>query len=105
VVVFSFLPCLAYPADLANEGRGLAVDGCSACHQVTPRQKRPEPVFDPDQARSVPAPSFAAIARKYHGRPAALARFIRDPKHPMREGDWDERDLEAVVAFIQSLSR
>ena len=93
----------AYPASLA-EGRRLAMGACSACHQVTQSQKPPQPVFDADEARSISAPSFAVIAEKYRGRPQALGRFIRDPKHPMPELDWDERDLRDVVAYLQSIA-
>jgi cytochrome c551/c552 len=90
-------------ANLAAEGRSLAIDGCSTCHQVTPAQKRPRPVFDLDQAMTISAPTFAEIARKYRGRSGALRRFILDPEHPMPEQDWDARDLRAIVVYIQGL--
>ncbi len=93
----------ARAASPSENGRDLAIQGCSACHQVTADQKRPGPVFDPDQATTVAPPSFAEIASKYRGRESALRRFILDPKHPMPEQEWDGRDLRAVVVYIQSL--
>jgi cytochrome c551/c552 len=93
----------AWAASPSENGRDLAIQGCSACHQVTSDQKRPRPVFDPDQAMSVVPPSFMEIAGKYRGRANGLRHFIRDPKHPMPEQEWDARDLRAVVGYIQSL--
>ena len=93
----------ALAANPAEQGRNLAIEGCSACHQVTPAQKPPPPVFDPDQAMTISAPAFGEIARKYRGRSGALRRFILDPKHPMPEQHWDTRELRAVVAYIQEL--
>jgi mono/diheme cytochrome c family protein len=84
-------------------GRDLAIDACSACHQVTQEQKSRPPVFDRDEQTYVPAPSFNAIAIKYFDRPSALRAFILAPAHPMREQNWDPADLAAVVAFIRSL--
>ena len=85
------------------EGRVIAVEACSACHQVLPDQKPPPPVFDRDEDRNVPAPSFADIARKYRGKPRQLRAFITAPLHPMREQDWDRVDLDAVADYIGSL--
>jgi hypothetical protein len=34
-----------------------------------------------------------------------LRRTILAPPHPMREQQWSETDLKAVVAYIQSLRR
>ena len=105
VMITAFLAgtAAALAANSAAEGRSISIEGCSACHQVTPAQKRPPSVFDPDQAMSISAPTFAEIAIKYHGRSDALRRFIRDPKHPMREQDWGAHDLRAIVAYIQAL--
>lgn len=84
-------------------GRALAIDACSACHQVTTAQKPVSPVYNPDEHVSIAAPTFQAIAAKYARRPSALRRFILDPVHPMPEQRWNPADLNAVVAFIQSL--
>ena len=93
----------AFAAGPATAGRQLAMDGCSACHKVAAGQKQPEPVYDPDQAKAVSAPTFADIARIYRKRPQALRGIILDPKHPMPAQNWDERDVKAVVAYIESI--
>lgn len=93
----------AQAAGNVGAGRALAVDACSACHQVTARQKTPPPVFNPEEGVDVAAPSFPVIAKKYARRPSALRHIILSPPHPMREQLWDRADLAAVVAFIQSL--
>lgn len=95
----------AQAAQNVRAGRALAIDACSACHQVTPDQKPRPPVFNPDEYVNVAAPSFRAIATKYARRPMALRRIILNPVHPMPEQDWDPADLTAVVTFIQSLAR
>ena len=97
--------CGAEAAQNIRAGRALAIDACSACHQVTPDQKPRPPVFNPEEYANVSAPAFDRIAAKYSGRPWALRRFILNPVHPMPEQNWDPTDLTAVVAFIQSLDR
>lgn len=84
-------------------GRSLARDACSACHQVSPRQKRPPPVFDPDQQANVRAPTFMSIARDPRKNAAYLRKVITRPHYPMREQSYDEDDLAAIIAYIQSL--
>jgi hypothetical protein len=34
-----------------------------------------------------------------------LRQLILNPPHPMREQQWSEADLKAVIAYIQSLRR
>ena len=86
-------------------GRGIAIEACSACHKVSAGQMRPAPVLDPDEGVSTAAPDFTVIARKYARRPKALRRYIQAPVHPMREQLWDGEDLDAVVAFVQTMAR
>lgn len=95
----------AQAAQNVRAGRALAIDACSACHQVTPDQKSRLPVFNPDEYANVAAPPFRAIAAKYARRPLALRRIILNPVHPMPEQNWDPADLTAVITFIQSLAR
>lgn len=83
--------------------RQLAIDACSACHQVTPEQRPPPLVFDPDEQVNVAAPAFDAIAAKFRHRPAALRQLILAPRHPMREQNWDPADLTAVITFVRSI--
>ena len=84
-------------------GASLARDACSACHQVSPRQTPPAPVFDPDQQATVPAPSFMKIARDRRKDAAYLRRVITRPHYPMREQSFDQDDLDAIIAYILSL--
>ena len=95
----------AHASPNLRAGRELAIDACSACHQVTTDQKPRPPVFNSDEQADIAAPPFGAIAAKYARRPSALRHFILNPVHPMPEQQWDPADLTAVVAFIQSLSR
>jgi mono/diheme cytochrome c family protein len=85
------------------EGQAIATDACSACHQVTRGQKRPAPVPDPHESVLVAAPSFMEIAVNHGSDKAYLRAAILRPHYPMREQDWLEGDLRAVIAYIQSL--
>ena len=98
---FALAPAQA--ASSNQEGRKDAVAYCSACHRVTKDQKQPPAVFDPDEARSLEAPSFDVIATRYSGRADALRHFIRAPRHPMREQQFLPQDLRAIVRYIASL--
>jgi mono/diheme cytochrome c family protein len=93
----------AEPKGLVAEGAALSRDACSACHQVSPRQKPPPPVFDADQAVGIPAPSFMKIASDRQNSAADLQRMITRPHYPMREQAYDKDDLDAIVAYILSL--
>ena len=95
----------AIAASPVLEGRQRAIEDCSACHRVTKDQKLPPLVSDPEEARSMQAPPFDVIARRYAGRPALLARFIRAPLHPMREQQFLPTDLKAIVRYISSLGK
>lgn len=89
----------------ASVGRERAIEGCSACHQVTSSQTPPAPVPNPDALELVPAPSFAHIAAKYRGRDKELRAFIKAPLHPMKEQRFLDADLNAIVAYIRSLDK
>jgi mono/diheme cytochrome c family protein len=86
-------------------GRRLAVEACSACHQVTMRQTHPTPVGNPDTNEFVAAPSFQAIAVKFRHDEAGLRAFILAPDHPMREQTFVPRDLDDIVAYIHARAR
>ena len=92
-------------AQNVRAGRELAIQACSACHQVTSDQKPRMPVFNPEEYANVAAPPFRSVATKYSHRSLALRNFILNPVHPMPEQNWDPADLTAVVAFIQSLGK
>ena len=74
-------------------GKALAIEACSACHQVIPTQKKPAPVASPDEGVPVQAPTFAAIAALC--LPADQLRLkIASPHYPMREQMFSGMDLE-----------
>jgi mono/diheme cytochrome c family protein len=88
----------------ADDGRSLAQQYCSACHQVTKEQALPPNVVvdtgtGPEEFE---APSFAAIARKDRGE-AALRDRILHPYYPMREQQFVPEELDAIVAYILAL--
>lgn len=100
------VPCAADGAQENREiamGREIAVDACSACHRVTSAQPNPRSVLDADSGDYISAPGFLEIARTRGGDPAYLHQFITRPKHPMREQMWNDADLQAIIAYIQSL--
>ena len=95
----------AAAAPATERGRTIATEACASCHRVTAAQPLPPPVADPNEETTVPAPSFFAIARTHGGDPAYLRKAILTPHYPMREQDWTRADLDAVVAYIQSLQK
>lgn len=99
------IPVAASASTLVDVGRDRAVESCSACHRVTRDQKPPVPVPNPDQLELVVTPSFASIAAAYEGKDAALRAFIRKPQHPMKEQQFLDSDLDAIVAYIHSLDK
>jgi len=86
-----------------EDGKALAREACAACHQVTPEQQPPRPVYNPDEGNAVRAPSFVAIARDPTRTDDYLRAIITRPHYPMREQMIDNEDLEALVAYIGSL--
>lgn len=91
------------PVNPVETGRALAIEACSACHQVTATQKRPSPVPNPDEGIPTEAPTFRAIAERC--TPADRLRAeVANPHYPMREQMLDGIDLDALAAYIRSLA-
>lgn len=103
IFVWLGAPGASSASALTDIGRDRAVESCSACHQVTKDQKLPAPVPNPDQLEMVMAPSFASMAAAYEGKDRELRAFIRKPQHPMKEQQFLDADLDAIVAYIHSL--
>ncbi len=102
IVVFA-TPTAGKPVDPVDSGRALAIEACSACHQVTGAQKRPPPVPNPDEGIPTEAPTFRAIAERC--TPAdRLNAEIANPHYPMREQMLDGIDFDALAAYIRSLA-
>jgi mono/diheme cytochrome c family protein len=93
----------AGPEGQISEGASMARDACSACHQVSPDQKPPPPVFDQDQEVGIIAPSFMKIASNPRNNAARLRKVIAEPHYPMREQMLDPEDRNALIAYIISL--
>src|SRR5450755_3549546 len=87
---------------IAAEGRTLAIQACSACHQVTETQPPRSAVLNPDSLEQVHAPSFVQISQKYGKNTKRLRAFILLPKHPMPEQKFLPHDLDAIVVYIRS---
>jgi mono/diheme cytochrome c family protein len=107
ILAIATIAGITSPADAGSgnptRGRALAIEDCSACHQVTAQQSVPPTVRDPDADENIAAPTFATIGRKYAGDSRALRAFIVEPHYPMREQEFLPRDLDDIVAYIQSL--
>lgn len=104
------LPIVLAPAAFAdpNEvalGRERAIEYCAGCHQVTRQQARPEPVPFPEENSGVVTPSFAAISAKYDGHEKELRAYIKAPTHPMKEQQFLESDLNAIIAYIMTAEK
>ncbi|HTQ14212.1 MAG TPA: c-type cytochrome [Rhizomicrobium sp.] len=95
---------VAGDAKQVSLGHQIAVEACSSCHRVERAQAQPQGVPNPEERNAVMAPSFAAIASDTRDNDAFLRQAITAPKHPMREQEWQKADLDAVVAYIRSLS-
>ncbi len=104
-LLLAFGTAAAARAPSATRGKRLAIEACAACHQVTARQPRPAPVGDTNINEYVAAPAFAEIGKKFRHDGAGLRAFILAPDHPMREQTFVPRDLDDIVAYIQSLGR
>jgi mono/diheme cytochrome c family protein len=93
----------AASADKVAAGKELAMEACSACHQVAPEQTPPKLVYDPDAKNRVAAPPFAQIARDPRKDGIYIRAILRQPHAPMREQRIDAADADAIVAYILSL--
>ena len=102
-LVFCQPVCAA--SSLEVKGRLAANEDCGACHRITRQQRQPPAVADPDEARTIEAPTFNQIARQYAGRPTALARSITAPRHPMREQEFLPNELKQIIRYIRSLEK
>ncbi len=87
------------------KGRVAAKEDCAACHRITRQQRQPPAIADPDEARTVEAPTFNQIAKQYAGRPTALAQSIMAPRHPMREQEFPPHELKQIIRYIRSLEK
>lgn len=83
-------------ATLAEEGRRLATQWCSACHAVAPGQQ-------PPQGDGTPA--FASVAQMASTTEMSLRVFLQTPHAGMPNFQLSRPQTDAVVAYILSLRR
>jgi hypothetical protein len=103
LVLIAAPPPLFAAQGTVEDGRALAVEACSACHQVAPSQKRPPPVANPDEGSRIQAPTFAMIAARCELE-GDLRAQIANPHYPMREQMFAEMDLDSLARYIRSLA-
>jgi mono/diheme cytochrome c family protein len=84
-------PALA--AGDADAGKVFAERSCSSCHLVTTDQK----------SATTEAPPFTELAQRPHEQIEALATFLTAPHPPMPPVSLTRREIENVVAYIESL--
>ncbi|MBY0338676.1 MAG: cytochrome c [Acetobacteraceae bacterium] len=83
-------------ANLADEGRRLAEQWCSACHAVAPNAQ-------PPQGDSTPG--FAGVAAMPSTTEMSLRVFLQTPHAGMPNFQLSRQQTDAVVAYILSLRR
>jgi mono/diheme cytochrome c family protein len=103
VAALTMLVAANASAASVENGRQLALEACSACHQAAPQQKRPAPVAEGAEGTHVEAPTFVQIADRCLTAQDLRAR-IASPHYPMREQELMPLDLDNLAAYIQSLS-
>jgi cytochrome c553 len=79
-----------------NSVKGLVADNCSRCHFVPPYSK--------SGLKSLNAPPFKEMANRpdlYTTK--RLSNFLQKPHYPMEPIILSARDIDNLVAFIQSM--
>jgi len=80
----------------AEQGRGLALLICSACHVVSPDQQL-APTLRP------PAPDFHALVNRPATDAQSLGGFLRAPHGKMPDAMLANYQINALVAYLMSL--
>jgi cytochrome c len=89
------LPAFGAAAQDAEEGRDLARQWCAACHLVEPG----------GTVASDVAPSFPQIARTGALTPDRLRGWLSDPHPPMPNLSLSRAEIDALIAYLQSLKQ
>ncbi len=83
----------------ANAAKGLVADRCVKCHE-TPYSKPGE------RTEAVNAPSFQAMADDPASySPIKMRASLRQPHFPMQQFTLSKRDIENILAYIDSLKQ
>jgi mono/diheme cytochrome c family protein len=81
----------------ANAAKGIVVEHCVACHEVPGYASKAG-------VAKLDAPSFVTIANDTKAfDPIALKIGLRQPHWPMQQFVLSERDVDNLLAFIESL--
>lgn len=83
----------------AAEGQRIAERWCTSCHLVSPSD-------DPSSSVSASdvAPPFSKIAMDPTRTEGSLRVWLSDPHPPMPSLDLDRREIDNLIAYIQSLA-
>lgn len=84
--------CTAWAAGEAGAGRQLALRWCTGCH-----------VVDAGGHGTDAAPPFATIAAKRHQNPSWLRAWLSAPHPRMPDVHLSNREIDDVVAYLNSL--
>ncbi|MBX6322450.1 MAG: cytochrome c [Rhodospirillaceae bacterium] len=76
------------------EGRALARQWCSSCHQV-----------EPGGVMTDAAPSFASLANDPDLTPERLRGWLFDPHPPMPDFNLTYHEIRAIEAYLESLKQ
>ena len=91
-ILASAIPAAAAERGNAEGGRQLVTTVCVACHTV------PSASVGSDAA-----PPLAQVARQNRGNAAWLRLWLTDPHPPMRGINLTRRQIEDVIAYLESL--
>ncbi len=86
------VPASAAAQDKAAEGRSIANRWCSSCHLV-----------GPEEAVSDGAPTFSQIAKDPYFTTDRLRAWLAAPHEPMPDLELSREEIDAIVAYLQSL--
>ena len=99
LLAVSVVPDPAIAADprdpKAERGLAIAREWCAGCHKVEDRQT---------QATDA-APTFASIARQRDRASSFVRAWLINPHPPMPKLELSRADVDALMAYIESLRR
>ena len=93
-IVLSVASAPASAEGSAEAGKRLSEQWCASCHQVEPN----------GPARDT-APPFASLGAKKGKDPGWIRAWLADPHPPMQGINLSRRQVDDVVAYLQSLAR
>ena len=79
------------------DSRQIALTVCGDCHQVEPAPRTPSPHAD--------APRFADVAQMPSTTETSLKVFLRSTHPTMPNFQFNQEELESIVAYILGMKR